>query len=252
MSFFDGTIRSDVLRMRTNVTIISPFDISDVKREDCPVLYLLHGLSDDRTCWWRYTAVERYANARNMILIMPEVQRGFYTDMKYGLPYFEYITKELPAIIERMTGLTHRREKTFVAGLSMGGYGALKCALTYPDFYGACAGFSSAASAKRGSETDLMSESEVTAVMGDCLLPENDLIVLAQRLKTKVDAGEAKYPGIYTTCGLEDFLYEDNQIFNGALDGLQIPHTYEEWHGGHQWGFWDDSVKRAIKFFLPN
>ena len=96
------------------------------------VVYLLHGLTDNCTGWIRYSACERYARERGVALILPEVQRSFYIDGVHGLPYFTYLSQELPQTVHRMFGLSLDREQNYVMGLSMGGFGALKCALTHP------------------------------------------------------------------------------------------------------------------------
>ncbi len=132
-------VYSAILGMSTSLEVILP---DEGRLKDAPVIYLLHGLSDNCTGWCRYTAVERYARNRGAAVIMPEVQRSFYMDMAMGLDYFTYVQQELPQICGRMFGLTARREKNFIMGLSMGGYGALKCALANPRQYAGCAAFS--------------------------------------------------------------------------------------------------------------
>ena len=146
MAFFHCEIASESLRMATAVDVILPDkgELSEVK-----TLYLLHGLTDDCTGWTRYTAVERYARERGLAVVLPEVQRSFYTDMAYGLPYFTYVSEELPAVCRRMFGLGAARDQNYIFGLSMGGYGAMKCALTYPDRYAGAASFSGRSSAAR-------------------------------------------------------------------------------------------------------
>lgn len=85
-----------------------------------------------------YTSVERYADERQMAVIMPEVDGTcFYADMKYGYPYFTYLTKEIPALVEALFPVNKERGRRFVAGLSMGGYGAWKWAFAAPQFFGA-------------------------------------------------------------------------------------------------------------------
>ena len=139
MAFLHCEIASESLRMATAVDVILPDkgELSEVK-----TLYLLHGLTDDCTGWTRYTAVERYARERGLAVVLPEVQRSFYADMAAGLDFFGYVAVELPAMCERMFGLPHERTKRYVMGLSMGGYGALKCALTYPERYAGVGSFS--------------------------------------------------------------------------------------------------------------
>ena len=102
MAFLHCEIASESLRMATAVDVILPDngDLSEIK-----TLYLLHGLTDDCTGWTRYTAVERYARERGLAVVLPEVQRSFYTDMAYGLPYFTDVSEELPAVCRRMFGL---------------------------------------------------------------------------------------------------------------------------------------------------
>ena len=141
MAFLRCEIASESLRMATAVDVILPDKgaLSETK-----TLYLLHGLTDDRTGWTRYTAVERYARERGLAVVLPEVQRSFYTDMVYGLPYFTYVAEELPAVCRRMFGLGAAREQNYIFGLSMGGYGTLIHALTHPEKFRA-AGVSSGA-----------------------------------------------------------------------------------------------------------
>ena len=247
MALFDGSIYSHALDMRTGLSVILPHDLREwtpPKDGICPVVYLLHGLSDDHTCWRRYTSIERYANQYQCVVVMPEVQRSFYAGMRFGPAYFQYISRELPEQMEAMFGVRHRREKTLVAGLSMGGYGAVKCALTRPELFGCCASFSGALDIARRFEAEDRPEFQAIAAR---LEPENDLMHLAAEAAALPPDSR---PAIYITCGLSDFLYEDNQAFLRRLRELDLAHAYEEWPGAHEWGFWDESVRRALARFL--
>lgn len=181
MAFLHCEIASESLRMATAVDVILPDkgDLSEVK-----TLYLLHGLTDDCTGWTRYTAVERYARERGLAVVLPEVQRSFYTDMAYGLPYFTYVSEDLPAVCRRMFGLGAAREQNYIFGLSMGGYGAMKCALTYPDRYAGAASFSGVCDLRRTVERRSISlhESEIAAIFAEekAVPPKDDLFVLAE------------------------------------------------------------------------
>ncbi len=112
--------------------------------DSCPVLYLLHGLSDDHSIWLRRTSIERYAAAYGIAVVMPNGHRSYYSDMSSGLKYFTYISEELPKIMGSFFKFSRKKEDTFVAGLSMGGFGAMKLALNCPDQFAAAGCFSSA------------------------------------------------------------------------------------------------------------
>src|SRR5262245_28455065 len=109
-----------------------------------PVLYLLHGLSDDDTKWLRFSSIERYAEALGLAVVMPQVQRSFYLDEAYGNRYWTFLSEELPAVVDSFFKISTQPEDTFVAGLSMGGYGALKWALRQPERFAAAASLSGA------------------------------------------------------------------------------------------------------------
>lgn len=103
------------------------------KKSSYPVLYLLHGLSDDHTIWHRRTSIERYVSALGLAVVMPNVGKSFYTDMANGGNYFTFITEELPTLVQSYFPVSAKREDNFIAGLSMGGYGAFKVALSCPE-----------------------------------------------------------------------------------------------------------------------
>jgi putative tributyrin esterase len=107
-------------------------------------LYLLHGHSDDHSAWQRYTSIERYAEDLHLAVVMPAVHMSFYNDMAHGWKYWQFISEEVPALARDMFSLSSARKDNFVAGLSMGGYGALKMALTHPDRFAAAASLSGA------------------------------------------------------------------------------------------------------------
>ena len=145
MAFFRCDLMSESLGMTTSVLVTMP-DTDDL--DTAPIIYLLHGLTDNCTGWARYTQAEHLARTHSAILIMPEVQRSFYTDMACGPKYFTYVNQELQAMVRRFFGIQPNPARTYIMGLSMGGYGALKCALTAPQQYAGAAGFSSVADIK--------------------------------------------------------------------------------------------------------
>jgi putative tributyrin esterase len=214
-----------------------------------PTLYLLHGLSDDHTIWQRRTSIERYVQSLDLAVVMPEVHRSFYTDTATGQRYWTFISEELPALARSYFPLSDLREDNFVAGLSMGGYGAFKLALTHPKRYAAAASLSGAVDIcgvfKNEDEPWL---AEMRNVFGS---PEalqgsrNDLFYLADQLAKK-----KKRPRLYQYCGTEDFLYSDNLRFREHLKALGIQATYEEGPGTHEWQYWDQQIQRVLAW-LP-
>src|SRR6266508_1740601 len=120
---------SDVLELGTSMTVLLPQRTSSrigvtghAGAAEHPVLYLLHGLSDDDTAWTRYTSIERYVDEVGLAVVMPQVHRSFYADEAYGARFWTFLSTELPAVVGSFFRVSGRREDTFVAGLSMGGY----------------------------------------------------------------------------------------------------------------------------------
>ena len=153
MPLFHCNFFAHTLGMPTNVTVFIPavkpkadMNFNDIypKNKKYRTLYLLHGMNGDETTWLRKTNIERYAQEHNIAFVMPSVHNSFYTDTKVGLAFFTYLTQELPAMLAMNFPLSDDRENTYIAGLSMGGYGAAKAALTCPELYGAFGSFSGA------------------------------------------------------------------------------------------------------------
>lgn len=220
--------------------------------KNLPTLYLLHGLGDDCSVWERKTSAERYAEERGLALILPDGGRSFYSDSGEGADYFRYVCLELVNYTRDLFPLSHDREQTFVGGNSMGGYGAVKCALTRPDMFGACFTMSGAldiVSLVRNepwmqalSVRNWGKDCHRTIAGSDC-----DLFLLADRLAADE---EKPKPRIFQICGTEDFLYEINQTFRRRMETLPFPFRYAESGGKHDWAFWDRNLPAAMDFLL--
>lgn len=253
MAVFEGSLYSEAMQMQTGVTVIFPEESAAKPLKDgkFPVLYLLHGLEDDHTCWLHRTRIDYYLRGKNLVVVMPEVQRSFYSDMAHGLPYFTYITEDLPRMVKQLFNVTDDPRHTYIAGLSMGGYGALKCALRNPTAYAAAGAFSAAADVRQEVEDPAHSPffpGEAYGIFGDRLTPENDLLMLT----AKAAKEHIALPPMYIACGLSDPLYEANKRLRTQLDFLKIPYAYEEWAGAHNWDFWDKAIQNFLQFILPN
>jgi len=249
---------SEVLGFYTTVNVLVPqrtlADAKGKRRPKYRTLYLLHGRSDDHTAWQRWTSIERYVEGLNLVVVMPNVHRSFYTDMAHGGNYWQFISEEVPAIVGDVFPLSSKREDNFVAGLSMGGYGAFKLALTHPERFAAAASLSGALEISErvradNPRNDKNQLAEMRNVFGDpnkVLGSKNDLIALAK----KVAKGSIK-PRLYQCCGTEDFLYAENIRFHDAIRKLPLDLTYEEGPGEHNWAYWDKMIQKALVWMLP-
>ncbi|MDD2464437.1 MAG: alpha/beta hydrolase family protein [Desulfobulbus sp.] len=242
---------SQVLGLMTTMSVILPDPVpaGDNKPSPAaslPTLYLLHGRSDDHSAWQRRTAIERYLEGRQLAVVMPEVGRSYYTDMQTGQRYWTFISEEVPLIARHFFPLSDKREENYLAGLSMGGYGAFKLALSYPERYAAAASLSGALDVVRLAGTELEAGlHELVHVFGDphsLAGSGNDLFALAE---SALQSGE-KLPQLYQWCGSEDFLYLDNRRFRRHLDTLGIAVDYDEGPGGHEWSCWDAQIQRVL------
>ena len=257
MAFMQVDFFSEVLGMCTHMNVILPEENKGAigmdgtkEMKSWKVLYLLHGLSDDYTIWQRQTSIERHAAGKPVVIVMPETQRGWYTDMKYGFKWFTYFTEELPVIVKNFfPRVSTKREDTFVAGLSMGGYGAMKMGLGDPEHFSACASLSGALDVckyLRGEDERHRYFSNIFGDLDELEGSDNDLFALAGKLK----AEGKPVPKVFMWCGTEDGLLDSNERFSAHLDTLGIDHVYNTSSGDHQWQYWDDQIK-AVLDWLP-
>ncbi len=248
---------SNALGMCMNMDVILPqtttgqIGMEGKAAETYPTLYLLHGASDDHTIWQRRTSIERYATEYGIAVVMPTVHLSSYTDMKYGLPYFTYVAKELPQICrEFFPKMSPRREDTFVAGLSMGAYGALKCGLVCPETFSKAAGLSGGAHnlnrlknldpAKGGRMFDIFGSYE------EAVNTENDLRYMA-KLRMENDGPRAD---LYQWYGTEDGGYQSNLDFVAYMKEIGYPFEYHESEGDHSWKYWDEHIQNVLKWMF--
>ncbi len=209
-----------------------------------PVLYLLHGLSDDHTAWMRNTSIARYVAGLPLIVVMPDGGRGFYCDAVQGFAYETAITVDLIGYVDKMLPTIASREGRVLAGLSMGGYGALKLALSHPDKF--CATVSHSGAHDFAHVWPDPNHDEFGRIIGDNSIGgPNDLYALADRFAS----GElGPWPKLRIDCGVDDFLLDMNRNFHAHLEKLDLPHEYEEFSGAHEWGYWDEHIKETLAF----
>ncbi|MDO4355895.1 MAG: alpha/beta hydrolase family protein [Clostridia bacterium] len=250
---------SDVLGMSTAMDVILPETTNgqigmegDAGNGQWKTLYLLHGMSDDHTIWQRRTSIERYAAEKGVAVVMPNGHLSFYTDMAVGMDYFTFLTRELPAVCRSFfPRMSDRREDTFVAGLSMGGYGALKCGLRAPEVFSHAAALSACTDICTLGD-DLESQ-PYPDYFTDIFGPReawygsfNDLFRAAKDLA----AESGLRPRLYMWCGTEDFLFDQNVRLKRHLKRLKYDLTWEQSPGDHQWKYWDQKIQTVLDW-LP-
>ena len=246
---------SDALSLSTSMTVLLPQRTTTqigmtgaTTGGPPPVLYLLHGLSDDDTIWLRRTSIERYVAPLGLAVVMPQVHRSFYTDEHYGGGYWTFLTEELPQLVDSWFNVSQRREDTFVAGLSMGGYGALKWALRQPERFAAAASLSGAVDVtglrtERVRPEDPRMFDRVFGGAGAGGGPDDLLWLLDQ-------AAPATLPALYVCCGTEDMLIDDNLAFVDRAQRAGLTVTTDFGTGAHDWAYWDTTIQDVLAW-LP-
>lgn len=247
---------SDALALSTSMTVLLPQPTTtqigltgQAGSAPPPVLYLLHGLSDDDTIWLRRTSIERYVSELGWAVVMPQVHRSFYADEHDGGAFWTFVSEELPALVSRFFRVSTARQDTFVAGLSMGGYGAVKLALRQPERFAAAASLSGvldlAARVARDDAPPSPDRRMFARVFGpeQAVGPDDDLLHLVRR------ADPAALPALHVSCGTEDVLLPGNHAFVATCAEAGVPVTTAFGPGEHEWGLWDAGIVDVLAFF---
>ncbi len=235
---------SDSLGSGSSIQVVLPettrADGTTERPSDPPVLFLLHGLYDDQTAWLRWTSAARYAEQAGLALVMPAAARSFYADEAHGHRYWEFVSEELPEVVRSFFGLSQRPESTYVAGLSMGGYGALKLALRHPDRFAAAASLSGVldlpSALARPDREDILDR-----VFGGALGEDDDLLALLDR---------GRSPRLWVGCGTEDVLFAGNETFVARARDRGHDVTVDFRPGDHEWRLWDAMLADVVPWLL--
>lgn len=233
--------------------VVLPRDYQTSPRTRYPVLYLLHGFSGHYSDWVTRTNLADYAAEYRMIVVTPEGNDGWYTDSAGTATdkYESYILQELIPDVDRRLRTIQTRYARGIAGLSMGGYGALKFGLKYPDRFVFAGSLSGALGVATWTEQDLKdlkairdSVFSVYGPVGSETRRKNDIFEVTRGL-TAARVGTLPY--LYLDCGTEDFLIDMNQKFAALLREKKIPHEYRELPGNHNWEYWDQQVREVLR-----
>lgn len=257
MAFLQANIYSNVLDMEVMLNVILPLQSDEGADEnmsgideDISVLYLLHGMHGNHSVWARRTSIERYVTDLNMAVIMPSTDLGWYTDTTYDMKYWTFLSEELPAICQQMfPQLTTKREKTYAAGLSMGGYGAVKLGLRKPENFGAIVSLSGAFTIAERQEELVKDRSRsywegIFGPFDEFLGSENDVTHLIETCEAD------EVPRFYLACGTEDPLHSASVDVSQKMWEKGLDVTYEDGPGDHNWEYWDQGIQRGIEWIV--
>lgn len=234
-----------------NVVLPSDYHVSRVTRY--PVLYLLHGLAGHYSDWLTRTNVADYALQYRVIVVMPEGNDGWYTDHATVTSdkYESYFIRELLPDVQKRYRTIESRYGRGIAGLSMGGYGALKFGLKYPGTFAFAGSMSGALRPTTWTEEELKdfkairdSVFGVFGPMGSDTRNANDIHQIARNATA---ARISSLPYFYLDCGTEDILASDNARFAALLAEKKIAHEYRQLPGSHNWQYWDQQVREVLR-----
>jgi len=263
MALMQAQFYSQKLKQIIPFSALLPVDTFEIpgeqaipKPKNMKTLYLLHGYSGNQMDWLYGSRIQELSLKYGVAVIMPSGGNNFYLDQKEnGEWYGEFIGNELLEITRKLFHLSDKREDTYIGGLSMGGFGAIRNGLKYNNNYGGIIALSSALITHKifdiepGYKDDIASYGYYKNVFGDPKQlrgSQNDPEALIIQLKDE----NKTIPNIYMACGTEDFLLEENRHFHEFLNKENIPHTYLESVGIHDWKFWDAYIEKAIQWMI--
>lgn len=241
---------SKLMARKMPYNVILPTGYSERTSTRYPVIYLLHGLYGDFNNWVKLTDLVSYPSTEHFIIVTPEAGNSWYADntAKPNDKYESYIIKELIPEIDKRYRTLNRRDQRAIAGLSMGGYGAIKFGLKYPELFSLVGSFSGALAAANVTDQVLpggigKSIDAIFGPTGSELRKGNDPFAVvrsatAEQIKT--------FPFIYLDCGTEDILFSHSHDFVELLREKDVPHEYRELPGVHGWKYWNKQVKEFL------
>lgn len=257
---------SDALKRETSFSVCIPNDVTAEQKKqyakaysrEMKTLYLLHGYGRNHHTWLLNSRITELSIQYNLAVVFPDGENSFYVDRPgAGNEYCRFVGQELVDYTRRMFGLSHKCEDSFIGGLSMGGYGALHVGLAYSDTFGKIFALSSALiihdiQGIPSSHQDAIADYTYYAEKFGNLDQVAASLYNPERQLEKIQAEDGTLPELYVACGTEDFLIEQNRTFALFLESKEIPVTYLESPGIHDWEFWNEYLEPSLKWLMGN
>jgi len=260
MAHFSGSFFSESLQRKVPLSAVIPTStemdrLNDESKEDyqqaLPTIYLLHGWDGSNNDWLVNARIMELAQTYHVAFIMPAGENSFYLDHPNGNKYGQYIGEELVVVTRKLFPLSNKREDTWIAGLSMGGFGALRNGFKYSETFSKIAAFSSRILSKKDAlNNENLADNPINnrlkaIIQSDTLADlnkENDPYDLVINRKQK--------QAIYLAIGFDDYLYDENKAFHHYLRENGIKHAYHESTGDHDWDFWNKNIEKAVQWMV--
>lgn len=229
MALIQMEFMSNSIQHYTSMNVLLPVDQWDrTEIGPFPTLYLLHGWGGNYSDWVCNSRIAVWAQRRGIAVVMPSGDNSFYLNYPEREEYYEkFIGEELIALTRKAFPLSDKREDTWIAGLSMGGGGAIRCGIRYGHVFSKAAGLSSG------------------ITMGESAQKRGHGADTVQALQDALAAGDS-LPDLFMTVGTEDPLLQNNREFHEILQKQGIEHIYEEHSGGHTWEYWDGHLPEVL------
>ena len=237
--------QSKLLNTTLPYNVVLPTDYATARSTRYPVLYLLHGLTGHYSDWVSRTNIADYAAEYRLIVVMPEGNDSWYTNA-----YETYILQELVPDVQQRYRTIEARDARAIAGLSMGGYGAIKFGLKSPHTFAFAASMSGAFAITRYSEEEVpvswRESLKLFGPVGSEIRKANDLFEIVGKLRAE---RIGSLPYFYFDCGTEDspLIFPSNRELATLMFEKKIPHEYRELPGDHSWGYWDNQVQEILR-----
>jgi S-formylglutathione hydrolase FrmB len=245
-----GKLTSTLMGREMSYRVVLPYHWKrpKVKR---PVIYLLHGLSGHFNNWTDLTKLQEYASRYKFVIVTPEGDDGWYTDSasKTDDKYESYIIRELLPEIEKKYGTETTRETRAIAGLSMGGYGAIKFGLKYPDMFSLAGSFSGFLATSTTTEKEFpgVIGRTINSVFGPVGSPTRSANDTFAMIREATPEKIKTFPFLYLDCGTEDFTFKANRDFAALLVEKKVPHEFRQLPGGHDWKYWNTQLAEFLE-----